>query len=145
VEYFDDLCEDDKQKNPISCKDNYQLEEEQICYSKKLHWGYTIKIPSPYSIDGSFDLYGYCTKISLVVLPLDVPNLCVLQGIVLLRKHAHKSYTYIPRPHQRGNWKQTYLLYHMSDILITFYVIISKLCKLAALKYYHYTAHIITT
>jgi hypothetical protein len=103
------------------CKDKYLLEEEQkdtgeICYSEKLHWG-------------TFDLYGYCTKISLVVLPPDVLNLCVLQGIVLLRKYAHKSYTYIPRPHPRGNWKQTYLLYYMLDILITFCVIIYKLCN----------------
>ena len=90
---------------------------------------YTIKIASIYPIDRPFDLYGYRTKISLVVLPLDVLNLCVLQGIVLLRKYAHKSYTYIPRPHTKKNWKQTYLLYYMLDILITFCVTIYKLCN----------------
>jgi hypothetical protein len=71
-------------------------------------------------MDRPFDLYGYYIKISLVVLPLDVLNLCVLQGIVLLRKYTRKSYTYIPPPVQRGNRKQTYLLYYMLDILFTF-------------------------
>jgi len=31
-------------------------------------------------MDGAFDLRGYYTKISLVVLLLDVLNLCVLQA-----------------------------------------------------------------
>jgi hypothetical protein len=48
---------------------------------------------------------------------------------VLLRKYVHKSYTYIPRSHPRGNWKQTYLLYYMLHILITFCVINCKLCN----------------
>jgi hypothetical protein len=95
----------------------------------KLPRHFTGLIPSIYPIDRSFDLYSYCTKVSLVVLPLDVLNLCVLQGIVLLRKYVHKSYTYIPRSDPRGNWKQTYLLYYMLHILITFCVIICKLCN----------------
>jgi len=38
---FDDYCEDDGQKKPISCEDKYLLEEEQkdtaeICYSKTI-------------------------------------------------------------------------------------------------------------
>ena len=78
---------------------------------------------------GPFDLYGYYAKISLVVLPLDALNLCVLQGIVLLRMYAHKSYTYIPPPVQTGNRKQTYLIYYMLYILFTFCVIIYKLCN----------------
>ena len=61
-------------------------------------------------------------KISQVVLPLGVPNLCVLLGIVLLKKYVHKSYTYIPPAVQRGNRKQTYLIYHMLDVLFTFSV-----------------------
>jgi hypothetical protein len=85
---------------------------------------FTGLFPSIYQMDRPFDLYGYYTKISLVVLPLDALNLCVLRGIVLLRKYAHKSYTYIPPPVQRGNRKQTYLIYYMLDILFTFCVII---------------------
>ena len=61
--------------------------------------------PSIYPMDRPFDLYSYYTKISLVVLPLDALNLYVLRGIVLLRKYAHRSYTYIPPPVQRGNRK----------------------------------------
>jgi len=55
-------------------------------------------------------------------------NLCVLPGIVLLRMYARKSYTYT-LPVQRGNRKQTYLIYNMLDILFTFCVIIYTLCK----------------
>ncbi len=40
------------------------------------------------------------TKKSLVVPPLDVLSLCVLQGTVRLKKHAHKSYMYIHQPDQ---------------------------------------------
>jgi hypothetical protein len=40
------------------------------------------------------------TKISLVVLPLDVLSLCVLQGLAMSRKYAHKFYTYIPQSDQ---------------------------------------------
>ena len=79
---------------------------------------FTGSVPSIYPMD----LYGYYTKISLVVLFLDVLNLCVLLGIVLLKKNAHKSYTYIPPPVQRGNRKQTYLLCYMLNILFTFCV-----------------------
>jgi hypothetical protein len=63
---------------------------------------FTGLVPSIYLIDRPFDIYGYCTKISLDALPLDALNLCVLRGIVLLRKYAHKPYTYIPPPVQRG-------------------------------------------
>jgi uncharacterized sodium:solute symporter family permease YidK len=82
---------------------------------------------SIYPMDRPFDLYGYYIKISLVVLPLDVLDLCVLRGIVLLRKYTHKSYTYIPPPVRRGYRKQTYLIYYMLDILFTLCVIIYKL------------------
>jgi hypothetical protein len=85
---------------------------------------FTGLVPSIYQMDRPFDLYSYYTKISLVVLPLDALNLCVLRGIVLLRKHAHRSYTYIPPPVQRGYRKQTYLIYYMLDILFTLCVII---------------------
>ena len=54
-------------------------------------------------------------------------NLCVLPGIVLLRMYARKSYTYT-LPVQRGNRKQTYLIYNMLDILFTFCVITYTLC-----------------
>jgi len=83
---------------------------------------YTIKIPSIYSIDTPFDLNGHRTNISLVVLPLDVLNLCGLQGIVRLRKYAHKSAV------QRRDRKQTYL-YYMLDILFTICVIIYEHCN----------------
>jgi hypothetical protein len=76
-----------------------------------------------------FDPCGYYTKISLVVLPLDAMNLCVLPRSVLLRMYARKSYTYILPAVQRGNRKQTYLKYNMLDILFTFCVIIYTLCK----------------
>jgi hypothetical protein len=89
----------------------------------------TTLLASIYTIDGPFDLYDYRTKISLVVLLLDAPNLCVLRGIVLLKEYVHKSCTYIPPPVQRGNRKQTYLLYYMLDILFTFCVIIYDLCN----------------
>jgi hypothetical protein len=82
-----------------------------------------------YPTDRSFDLHSYYTKISLVVLPLDVLNLCALRGIVLLRKYAHKSYIYIPPPVRRRDRKQTYLLYYMLDILFTFCTIICELCN----------------
>jgi hypothetical protein len=85
---------------------------------------FTGSVHSIYPIDGPFDLYVYCTKISLVVLLLDALNLCALLGIALLRKYAHRSYTYIPPPVQGGNRKQTYLIYYKLDILFTFWVII---------------------
>ena len=83
---------------------------------------FTGSVPSIYPMDRPFDLHFYYTKISLVVLPLDVLNLCVLREIVLLRKYADKYYTYIPLPVQRRNRKQTYLIYYMLSILFTFCV-----------------------
>jgi hypothetical protein len=96
---------------------------------------------SIYPMDRPFDLYGYYIKISLVVLPLDALNLCALREIVLLRKYARKSYTYIPPPVQKGNRKQTYLIYYMLEILFTFCVIIYKLCNSSRwYQYYHYSS-----
>ena len=66
-----------------------------------------IKINSIYPINRPLDLYGYYTKISLVVLPLDVLNLCVLRGIVLLKKYAHMCITLFLQkvlPHDEADW-----------------------------------------
>ena len=57
-------------------------------FSYKMRSGRTEETGHCTTPDWAFDLLGYYTKISLVVLLLDVLNLCVLQEIVLLFRNT---------------------------------------------------------